>query len=80
MNVLYQSPNFKPELITNRYLYINNTGLPVVDESVKTAHTNYTYRKYELPGSEYPRYSQAIEEAQKRRHLFPYEVELKENS
>lgn len=77
--ILYQSSDYQPELITNRYLYINKNGLPVVSETVKTKKTNYTYREYELPVSEYPRYSQTIEEAQKRRNLFPYEVELKEN-
>lgn len=43
MKILYQSPNYKPEVITNRYLYINPTGLLVVDETVKTKRTNYTY-------------------------------------
>nr|WP_319488499.1 hypothetical protein [uncultured Caproiciproducens sp.] len=81
MNILYQSPDYKPEIITNRYLYINlNTLKPIVDETVKTVHTNYTYREYELPESEYPRYSQAIEEAEKMKLCFPYEVELKENT
>lgn len=81
MKILYQSPNYKPELITNRYLYISlNSDRPVVDETVKTRHTNDTYRQYELPESDYARYSQAISEARKRKMLFPFEVELKENS
>lgn len=80
MKVLYQSPDYKPELITNRYLYISlNSDRPVVDETVKTGHTNYTYRQYELPETEYARYSQAITEARKRKMLFPFEVNFKEN-
>lgn len=81
MKILYQSRNYRPEIITNRYLYINlNTEKPIVDETVKTKKTNYTYRKYELPEEDCPRFSQSIEEAEKIKHCFPYEVELKENA
>ena len=81
MNVIYQSTNYRPEIITNRYLHIDlNTLKPIVSETVKTKKTNYTYREYELPERDYPRYSQAIEEAERIKLLFPYEVELKENS
>ncbi|MBE6906141.1 MAG: hypothetical protein E7476_07730 [Ruminococcaceae bacterium] len=79
MKILYQSPNYRPETITNRYLYISHTGKAIVSETVKTEHTNYEYRKYELPASEYPRYSHAIKEAQKIKYQFPYEVEFKED-
>lgn len=79
--MLYQSPNYKPELITNRYLYISlNSDKPVVEETVKTRHTSYTYRQYELPETEYTRYSNAIAEARKRKMLFPFEVELEANN
>lgn len=81
MKVLYQSPNYRPEIITNRYLYINlNTGKPVVNETVKTRKSNYTYREYELPEADYPHFLQAIEEAKRRKMLFPFEVELRENA
>ena len=81
MKILYQSPNYKPEMITNRYLHIDlRSGIPVVDETVKTKKTNYTYRKYELPEEDYPRFSQAIDEAEKIKYCFPYDVELKENA
>lgn len=80
MKVLYQSPNYRPDIITNRYLYVSlNTGKPVVDETIKTRKSNYTYREYELPEEDYPRFSHAIEEAKQRKMLFPFEVELKEN-
>lgn len=46
---------------------------------MKTCKTNYTYRQYELPKEDYPRFSKAIEEAERRKMLFPFEVELKEN-
>lgn len=80
MNLIYQSPNYKPDMITNRYLHIDLITLkPVVDETVKTKKSNYTYRKYELPEEDYARYSQAIAEAERIKLLFPYDVELKEN-
>jgi len=80
LNVIYQSTNYRPDIITNRYLYIDlDTLKPVVNETVKTTKSNYTYRKYELAGEDYARYSQAIEEAERIKLLFPYEVELKEN-
>lgn len=81
MKVLYQSPNYRSEIITNRYLYISlNTGKPVVNETVKTRKSNYIYREYELPEEDYPRFSRAMEEAKRRKMLFPFEVELKENT
>lgn len=81
MKVLYQSQNYRPDTITNRYLYISlNTGKPIVNETVKTKKSNYTYRQYELPEEDYPRYSQAIKEAERRKMLFPFEVELRENA
>ncbi len=80
MRIIYQSPNYHPRIITNRYLHIDlNTDIPVVTETVKTPKTNYTYRQYELPEKDYPRFSQAIAEAQRRKMRFPFEVELKEN-
>lgn len=80
MNLIYQSPNYRPDIITNRYLYIDlDTLKPVVNETVKTTKSNYTYREYELAKKDYARYSQAIAEAERIKLLFPYEVELKEN-
>lgn len=80
MKILYQSRNYRPDIITNRYLHIDlNTLKPVVNETVKTKKSNYIYREYELPEKDYARYSQVIAEAERIKLLFPYEVELKEN-
>lgn len=80
MNILYISPNYKPEIITNRYLHIDlQSGKAIVSETVKKKHTNYTYREYELPESDYPRYSKAIQAALDLVHYFPNAVDLKED-
>lgn len=81
MKIHYLSPNYRPEIITNRYLHIDlGTGKPVVAETVKTRKTNYTYRSYELPAEDYPRFSQAVTAAERRKHFFPNEVELREDA
>ena len=80
MNVIYQSPYYKPDIITDRYLHIDiRSGKPVVNETVKTPKTNYTYRSYELPEDMYTDYSNCIADAEKIKRQFPYEIELKKN-
>lgn len=80
MKILYQSPNYKPENVTEKYLYISlESGKPVIDETQKTTKTNYTIRKYELPESEYIRYSKCIAEAEDIKMKFPYHVILRED-
>lgn len=79
MNVVYQSPNYKPEIITNRYLHIDlRTNKPIVEETVKTNKTNYTYRSYELPEDQRSLYAKCIAEAEKLKGYFPYCVDFKE--
>lgn len=79
MKVLYQSQNYRPERVDRRYLHIDrSTGRAVIVET--GGPRNYTMRAYELPEADYARYSQAITEAQQRRGLFPYEVELREDT
>jgi hypothetical protein len=80
MRIVYQSPNYNPDAITNRYLHIDLlSDKVIVSETVKTVRTNNTYRSYELPEEEYPRYSKAIAKAQEIKRNFPYEVEFKED-
>jgi hypothetical protein len=81
MNIKYQSPNYKPEAITDRYLHIDlQTNKPVVEETIKTSKTNYTYKSYELPEELYNAYSECIAEAEKIKTMFPYCVTFKENT
>ena len=79
MNIVYQSPNYKPEIITNRYLHIDlRTNKPIVEETVKTSKTNYTYRSYELPENQRNLYTRCIAEAEKLKGYFPCCVDFKE--
>lgn len=80
MKVIYHSPNYKPEAITNRYLHIDlATNKPIVEETVKTSKTNYTHRSYELPEDQYGTYANCIAEAEEIKGKFPCCVDLKEN-
>ena len=75
--VLYQSPNYRPERIVDRYLHIDlGTGKPVISE---VGENRLTYRSYELPESEFTRYSMAISDAEKIKTHFPYSVKLEAN-
>ncbi len=66
MNIIYQSPNYDPAKITNRYLHIDlATGKPVVEEMAG----NYTVRSYELPDEDYYRYGKALDKALKYKGL-----------
>ncbi|MCL2670506.1 MAG: hypothetical protein FWF10_00525 [Clostridiales bacterium] len=78
LKIIYQSHNYDPAAITNWYLHIDlSTGLPVVNETVKTAKTNNTYRSYYLPESEWTRHAGAIAKAQKLKGHFPYQIAIK---
>jgi hypothetical protein len=80
MKILYQSSKYSPDKITARYLRIDHTSDKVViDETGKTKYTNYTYRTYELPEAEYPRYSKAIAEARALKGYFPNSVLFEED-
>ncbi len=80
MKILYQSPNYDPDKITNRYLRIDiGNGKPIVSETIKQPHTNYTYRSYELPEEDWPRYSKAITKAKEIMHHFPNHVHFVED-
>lgn len=79
MKILYQSPNYDPNKITNQYLHIDlESGKPVISETVKTRRSNYTYRSYELPKQEYAQYADAILKAQDIMHTRPNAVEIKD--
>jgi hypothetical protein len=81
MNIVYQSPNYDPASITNRYLHVEFwSGRVIVEETVKTKRTNYTYRSYELSESDRARYSSAIADAMKIMHRFPNCIEIKEDA
>ena len=78
MKVLYQSLNYRPERIERRYLHIDlHTDRPIVDEC--GGPHNFIMRSYELLEKDYSRYSQAIAEAQQRKYLFPFSVNLRVN-
>ncbi len=80
MKILYQSPNYDPDKITNRYLRIETkSGKPVVSETIKRPKTNYTQRSYELPEEDWPKYSKAIAEAKEIIHHFPNHVHFVED-
>ncbi len=80
VKILYQSPNYDPDKITNRYLRIDiGSGKPVVSETIKRPKTNYTQRSYELPEEEWPRYSKAIADANKIKRCWPNEVAFVED-
>jgi len=79
MQIKYISPNYKEENVTNRYLYIDlMTNDVIIDETQKTAKTNYTIRSYILPITEHAKYSKVITEAEKLKGCFPYHVDLRE--
>lgn len=80
MKIIYQSPNYWPDMITNRYLHISPvSGLPIVSETVKTPQTNYTYRSYILPKKRYKQFEKVIAEAERIKMEFPNAVELEED-
>lgn len=78
LKILYQSPNYRPERVERKYLHIDlRAGCPVVCET--GGPHNYILRSYELPTEDFPRYSQAIADAEKCKWLFPYDVDLQED-
>lgn len=75
--IRYQSPQYKPELVIYRYLYIEFwTGKVIVDE---VNSKKLTVRSYELPESEYNKYSEAISKAEKIQRCYPRCVDMVEN-
>jgi hypothetical protein len=77
MIIKYQSSDYKPERVTNKYLHIDiSTGNPIISETQKTNKTNYTIRSYELSKEECLQYAEAIKEAEKIKLMFPYSVAI----
>jgi hypothetical protein len=77
MVIKYQSPNYKPERVTNRYLHVDiSTDEVIISETEKMTKTNYTIRSYVLPKEEHEQYLKAITEAEKIKMCFPYSVEI----
>lgn len=80
MKEIYKSPNYKPENVTNKYLHVDlSSNDIIIEETQKTAKTNYTIRSYILPITEHHKYSKVIAEAQKLKGYFPYCVDFKED-
>lgn len=79
LKIRYQSPRYSPEKVAKSYLYIEiDTGIPIVVEAEGGKH-KYTIRSYELPEYEHSKYSNALAEAEKIKHYFPYIVDFIKN-
>jgi hypothetical protein len=84
MKIVYQSPNYKAKIITNRYLSIDRDGVVNIFETKKVfdckgnLKTNYTYRQCEYNESECGSYAKELERAKKLTGYWPNQVEIKE--